>query len=206
MTPKYFPMLWQPLTRQEEAELERLGCPKSVPWSFVEPHEKQALANHDQTLVRLAERGGLSPAEMLAVVQGRRWRSRTAANDPDAVPVLLELLKAHVEAQRRTRTPAEVRQDAAAAKNAADESRGALLDLVDGVKGYLALNDLEPVDLPPRSPLKIALDRAESVLIRTYVPMSSAALPLCPECGEQTFDAPGGITCPQGHGGLVPRP
>ena len=45
----------------------------SVPWEFVAPHEAQARRNHDQTLQRLADRGGLSAKEMLAVVTGRNW-------------------------------------------------------------------------------------------------------------------------------------
>jgi hypothetical protein len=49
------------------------GAP-SVPWWFVEPHEAQALANHDQTLERLNERGGLSAGELWSVVHGKRWR------------------------------------------------------------------------------------------------------------------------------------
>ena len=47
---------------------------QSVPWSMVAPCERQALTNHSQTLERLAERGGLSPAELLAVLDGLRWR------------------------------------------------------------------------------------------------------------------------------------
>ncbi len=50
-----------------------MGGP-SVPWSFVAPHEDQARANHDQSLERLNERGGLSPQELWAVVHGKRWR------------------------------------------------------------------------------------------------------------------------------------
>ena len=48
---------------------------KSVPWEFIEPHERQAQRNHYQTLDRLAARGGLSPCEMLAVVEGRKWHA-----------------------------------------------------------------------------------------------------------------------------------
>lgn len=52
------------------------GCPKSVPWSLVEPHAAQAASNHGgQTLERLAERGGLCPSELYAVVHDQRWRS-----------------------------------------------------------------------------------------------------------------------------------
>lgn len=43
------------------------------PKHLVEPHEKQARANHQQTLDRLNERGGLSPCELLAVLEDRPW-------------------------------------------------------------------------------------------------------------------------------------
>lgn len=39
-----------------------------IPYDVIEPHEKQALKNHGQTLERLAERGGLSWAEAYAVL------------------------------------------------------------------------------------------------------------------------------------------
>lgn len=42
-----------------------------IPWDLLEPHELQALRNHDQTLDRLAERGGLSAREALAVIEDR---------------------------------------------------------------------------------------------------------------------------------------
>jgi hypothetical protein len=41
---------------------------KDIPWAAIEKHEKQALLNHSQTLKRLAQRGGLSPAEAIAVL------------------------------------------------------------------------------------------------------------------------------------------
>lgn len=45
-----------------------MGGP-SIPWRMILPHEAQAQANHSgQTLERLAERGGLSPEETLAVL------------------------------------------------------------------------------------------------------------------------------------------
>lgn len=49
-------------------------CPKSVPWEILAPHEDQAVDNHDQSLSVLARRGGLSPCEMMAVLEDRRWR------------------------------------------------------------------------------------------------------------------------------------
>jgi len=39
-------------------------------------NERQAQINHGQTLQRLAERGGLSPCEALAIAERREWRKR----------------------------------------------------------------------------------------------------------------------------------
>lgn len=89
-----FPVLWQN-SLKEEREMARLGCPRFVPWSLLEPHEAQAKYNHDQTLKRLAERGGLGPAEMVAVLEGKTLRQIRDLKDSAAVPRLLELLAAH---------------------------------------------------------------------------------------------------------------
>lgn len=48
-------------------------CPRSLPFDLVEPHRAQAMKNHSQTLERLAERGGLSIAELFAVLHDRDW-------------------------------------------------------------------------------------------------------------------------------------
>lgn len=45
------------------------NCPVSVPFELL--HEIQAKHNHSQTLQRLAERGGLYPSEMIAVIAKR---------------------------------------------------------------------------------------------------------------------------------------
>lgn len=45
----------------------------SIPWAMIEPHAKQALENHGQDLSRLAERGGLSPAEAVAILKDREY-------------------------------------------------------------------------------------------------------------------------------------
>lgn len=85
-----FPVLWQG-SRALFANLAQLGCPRSVPWSFLAPHEQQARYNHGQTLERLASRGGLSPAEMVAVLKGKPLREMLPS-DEAAVPILLSLL------------------------------------------------------------------------------------------------------------------
>ncbi len=52
----------------------KYGAERSyVPWSIVAPHEQQAQRNHSQTLKRLAERGGLAPCELAAVLEDRNW-------------------------------------------------------------------------------------------------------------------------------------
>ena len=46
---------------------------KGIPWSMIAPHEAQAQHNHKQSLERLAQRGGLSPDEALAVIENRKY-------------------------------------------------------------------------------------------------------------------------------------
>lgn len=50
-----------------------------VPWEMVAPHEMQAHENHDQTLERLAERGGLGACELVAVLEDRAWSAMSHA-------------------------------------------------------------------------------------------------------------------------------
>lgn len=61
------------VAHHETRRFRVMGGP-SVPWSFVAPYEAQAFANHDQSLERLHERGGLDPCELWAVVHGCRYR------------------------------------------------------------------------------------------------------------------------------------
>lgn len=51
-----------------------------IPLAVVLPHENQARANHSQTIQRLAERGGLAPCELAAVLNDRTWRKMDAAD------------------------------------------------------------------------------------------------------------------------------
>ena len=45
----------------------------SIPWDMIAPHETQCVRNHGQSLERLAERGGLSPSEALAILDDENW-------------------------------------------------------------------------------------------------------------------------------------
>lgn len=93
---KTFPVLWQHGRNDVDRMLE-LHCPRLVPWEFVAEHHEQCQKNHDQTLERLAERGGLAPSEMVAVVEDRPWH---AMSIDDQVNQLNTLLKAWLEKRR----------------------------------------------------------------------------------------------------------
>jgi len=64
---RLFPVLWQG-DRARKAALEAAGCPRYIPWAFIARYEDGCLWNHDQTVQRLSERGGLAPEEILAVI------------------------------------------------------------------------------------------------------------------------------------------
>lgn len=55
-----------------EREFPIMGW-RTIPWSLIAPYELAARKNHHQSLERLAERGGLDPAEAVAVFEGRPW-------------------------------------------------------------------------------------------------------------------------------------
>lgn len=46
-----------------------------VPMAMLEPHERTALRNHGQTLMRLNERGGLAVSEAIEILEDRRWNT-----------------------------------------------------------------------------------------------------------------------------------
>jgi hypothetical protein len=108
-----FPVLWQG-SRQYKEDLERLGCPRFVPWEFMVPLTAAAQRLHDQTLERLAERGGLSPEEILALElpataptadKLAAWR----APPSETVPKLLARLHAFQHGAVAIDGPAQVR-------------------------------------------------------------------------------------------------
>jgi hypothetical protein len=64
------------------------GVPDSIPWEAISTHEHQARANHGQPLDLLAQRGGLSPYELLAVLFDQPfWR----CNLPEPATVVKKL-------------------------------------------------------------------------------------------------------------------
>lgn len=71
MSEKRFPILNQ--------QSGRVGThkkmPRTVAWSVVEPFREQVFENHDQTLEKLAERGGLAPEELYGSAHGLKGRA-----------------------------------------------------------------------------------------------------------------------------------
>ena len=57
----------------------------ALPWAIVRPHEEQAKKNHcGQNLETLADRGGLSVAELYYVLQDRKFPMHQAISEKDA--------------------------------------------------------------------------------------------------------------------------
>lgn len=85
MSERIFPIMDGYDTREVIKEARAAGGTILViglPWAMIEPHEARAKSNHGgQTLKRLAERGGLSAAEAVAVLVDQPYRgmSKTAA-------------------------------------------------------------------------------------------------------------------------------
>ena len=85
-----------PITRaQGQKQIRALPeYPESIPWALAIAHLEQMNRNHSQTASQLARRGGLSPEELVAVLEDRPWRSMSMA---DACRRLAELVKQHEE-------------------------------------------------------------------------------------------------------------
>lgn len=94
MTERRFPILKNYRTIGAIAETRV----KSIPWSVIAPHEKQALSNHSQSLEMLASRQGLSWSEILAVLEDRAWTRVGDGASMSQVMAIVERATAPVEA------------------------------------------------------------------------------------------------------------
>lgn len=63
-----------------------------IPRGLLMIHEGQAWKNHGQSLSQLAQRGGLSWAEALAIIEGKNWRD--AEHDENAAEVTVRKMVA----------------------------------------------------------------------------------------------------------------
>ncbi len=95
----------KPLTMpiQRSREEKEMGCPASIPFANIDTSEmrKQALENHDQTLERLAERGGMAPLEMYAIAHGLRWREVERIPNTTAVQWLIQVASPNEEGGKK---------------------------------------------------------------------------------------------------------
>jgi hypothetical protein len=100
-----FPVLLTARVRKAHPE-----APKWVPWPLVAPHESRALKNHHQTLARLAERGGLCPVELLAVLDNRAFPRAEYVAKPDEITkaAVGEILKRAARWERAAKNPPTV--------------------------------------------------------------------------------------------------
>lgn len=89
-TERMFPVIF-PYDRASRVELRKLGFPRRVPWRLLAPHEARAKRSHSQSLEHLAERGGLSPGEMLAVLRDIDC-FELRMTDVEAAPHVLEAI------------------------------------------------------------------------------------------------------------------
>lgn len=89
MTEPEQPETPMPIRVRDERGRETMSEPLS--WRIIEPHRRQAMRNHGQTLKRLRERGGLSPCEAVAILEDRKW---SRMSQPDALHQLDALVKA----------------------------------------------------------------------------------------------------------------
>jgi hypothetical protein len=103
---RMFPVLWQGSTKHMR-ELELIDCPRMVPWSLVEPHERQAKRNHDQSLETLASRGGLCPLELCAVLADKPYRDVRGMPIETAVHLLKRFVGEHNAAPTKARDGGE---------------------------------------------------------------------------------------------------
>lgn len=79
--------------------------PRRIPWAVLAPYEEQAERNHDQTLKRLAERGGLDVSETAAVILGLRWKELQGDLDDHLAVVLGAVERYHGGGQEQNPVP-----------------------------------------------------------------------------------------------------
>ncbi len=65
---KTFPILYPPGQRRPT------NAPSSIPMVLVERHVDQAQRNHFASLEVIAQRGGVCPAELVAILEDREYR------------------------------------------------------------------------------------------------------------------------------------
>lgn len=63
-----------------------------IPRGLLMIHEGQVWKNHGQSLTQLAQRGGLSWAEALAIIEGKNWRD-AIQTETEAEPIVKKFVE-----------------------------------------------------------------------------------------------------------------
>lgn len=85
-----------PVLRDRD-KVESLGRYVYVPWEILRPHNDQAIKNHGSNLDSLAENGGLTPVEIVAILTGISWVE--SLEIPNADGKLAELIAQWYQSQ-----------------------------------------------------------------------------------------------------------
>lgn len=94
------PVALKPIEARKTFPILGSGGQTRVDWQLVLDHAAQAERNHRQTVQRLAERGGLSWDEMLAVLTDRAWRAVPDAEKADAAALCRAIEARYLAATR----------------------------------------------------------------------------------------------------------
>lgn len=89
---------WMPIQLGMHLELrvrrkEAVVVVQRIPWVMIadQAGERRARVNHDQSLAKLAERGGISAAEAVCIISGIEWQS-FGAGEENAHRILYAML------------------------------------------------------------------------------------------------------------------
>lgn len=92
----------------------------AVPWDLMLKHERQAQRNHSQSIQRLAERGGLSAEEAVAVLEDRDFYP--APGEAKAHERLMEIIG--LDAMEQLQAQMRLGQTAETMRGIAEQARG----------------------------------------------------------------------------------
>jgi hypothetical protein len=167
---RLFPVLNDYRLREEIPALRAAGVQNLVvgfPWAIIAPHERQAQKNHSQTLARLAERGGLSACEAIAVLTDQPWRRMTFAESHRRLAEIV-----------RERTALEAQSSSSATMRAALVEIGAIKSDVHQAIGLLVEGGLKeiPVELTQAGHRLYELER------RIDAALNAGGEGRCPDC------------------------
>lgn len=79
-----------------------VGSPGSIPWDLIEPFDARAKKNHDQTLERLNERGGIDPVEAYLIMNDLPLSSHLSVTPQQCVDWLNSRIESNKDSKEAT--------------------------------------------------------------------------------------------------------